>query len=100
MSQDKVNYPVSTAAVHWIDSAGGLHVRVYTCDGYMVQERSTESGQWTNGTLHVAASHVSAIAWADSAGAHVRVYCTSKNVTTEWCQDPGTTWVAGQYTTV
>jgi len=33
-------------------------------------------------------------------GVHLRVYCTSEDVTTEWCGDPATGWTKGGYTTV
>jgi hypothetical protein len=99
---DKPNFPISTAVVSWFDKAGKLHVRVYSSDGYMVSERCVDQSNngWQTGSFHQPGSQVSATAWVASDGAHIRVYCTANNVTTEWCSDPGQGWAKGQYTTI
>lgn len=96
---DMPTMPIGTAVVSWQDS-GGLHIRVYSTDGYNVTERCTDTGGsgWTNGALTQPGSDVSATCWQDSAGVHIRVYCTFEDGTTEWCNDPGTGWTKGSYT--
>jgi len=98
---DNPNYPVSTAAISWVDTSGNVHLRVYSCDGYTVTERSSDPGAtWTTGTFSQPGAAVSATCWQDHAGVHIRVYCTNDDQTIEWCQDPGSqTWFQGQYTT-
>ena len=94
---DKFTMPIGTAVVSWQDT-GGLHLRVYSTDGYTVTERCADTGSdWTNGSFTAAGSDVSATCWQDSAGVHIRVYCTFEDVTTEWCWD-GSGWVQGAYT--
>lgn len=97
---DMPSMPIGTAVVSWQDS-GGLHIRVYSTDGYNVIERCADTGSsgWTNGSLSAPGSDVSATVWQDSAGAHIRVYCTFEDGTTEWCCDPGSGWTKGAYTT-
>ena len=89
--------PIGTAAVSWQDS-GGLHLRVYSTDGYNVLERCYDGSSWTNGSFSAPGSDVSATCWQDSAGVYIRVYCTFQDTTTEWCWDPGTGWYKGAYT--
>jgi hypothetical protein len=96
---DHPNFPIGTASLNWFDSSGQLHIRVYSCDGYNVIERCNDGQGWTTGEFSEAGSQVSATTWADSAGQHIRVYCTFQNLTTEWCNDPGTGWTKGTYTT-
>jgi hypothetical protein len=96
---DNSSMPINTAAVSWQDS-GGLHIRVYSTDGYNVIERCTDTGGtgWTAGSLNVPGSDVSATVWQDSGGVHIRVYATFEDGTTEWCFDPGSTsWTQGAY---
>lgn len=90
--------PTGTAVVSWQDSAG-LHLRVYSTDGYNVLERCADPGSdWTTGGFSAPGSDVSATCWQDDAGLHIRVYCTFEDVTTEWCFDAGSGWVQGGYT--
>ena len=89
--------PIGTAAVSWQDS-GGLHLRVYSTDGYNVLERCYDGSSWTNGSFSAPGSDVSATCWQSSAGVYIRVYCTFQDTTTEWCWDPGTGWYKGAYT--
>lgn len=93
---------VSTAAVNWFDSSNGLHIRVYSTDGYTVSERCADAGSpdWTTGSFSQPGSAVSATAWTASDGVHIRIYCTSNGATTEWCADPGSSWTKGNYTTI
>jgi len=97
---DNPSFPVATAAISWIDSQGGLHVHVYSSDGYNVVERYVNSGSggWQTGTLNAPGSDVSATCWQDSDGDHIRVYCTFEDTTTEWCSDAGQGWKKGAYT--
>lgn len=97
---DNPNFPSSTAAVNWIDAKGALHIRVYSSDGYNVTERCIDTGGpgWTTGSFKQAGTNVSATAWVASDGAHIRVYCTFQDTTTEWCNDPNTGWTKGGYT--
>ena len=90
--------PTGTAVVSWQDS-DGLHLRVYSTDGYNVLERCADPGSdWTTGGFSAPGSDVSATCWQDTAGVHIRVYCTFEDVTTEWCFDPGSDWTQGGYT--
>lgn len=93
-------YPISTAVVNWFDTAGQLHIRVYSCDGYEVIERCNDGNGWVTGQFKAPGSHVSATAWMAGNGANIRVYCTSDDVTTEWVCDPAnTSWTQGTCTT-
>ncbi len=92
-------YPVSTASVSWFDASNQLHIRVYSCDGYKVIERCNDGNGWQTGQFSQPGASVSAIVWTASDGAHIRVYCTSNDVTTEWACDPVTGWTQGTYTT-
>ena len=96
---DNPSFPIGTAAINWIDGGGQLHIRVYSTDGYNVIERCADGGPWTTGQFKQSGSQVSATCWQDSAGEHIRVYCTFQDKTTEWCNDPGTGWTQGAYTT-
>ena len=90
--------PTGTAVVSWQDS-DGLHLRVYSTDGYNVLERCADPGSdWTTGGFSAPGSDVSATCWQDTAGVHIRVYCTFEDVTTEWCFDGGSGWAQGAYT--
>ena len=101
MAGDNPNFPTGTASINWFDSNGGLHIRVYSTDGYNVIERCSDAGGsgWTTGSFSQPGSQVSAIVW-QAGGTHIRVYCTSGDKTTEWCSDPGSGgWTQGSYTT-
>jgi hypothetical protein len=105
MAADNPKYPIATASVSYFDpnNANALNIHVFSTDGYTVTERyavSNESGGWMTGEFNQPGSAVSATAWVDSAGAHVRVYCTFNDGTTEWCLDPGTMWTKGAYTNI
>lgn len=93
-------YPTDTATVSWFYPAGTLHIRVYASDGYTVTERCNDQGGsgWTTGQFKQSGSQVSATVWLASDGAHIRVYCTFQDKTTEWCNDPSTGWTEGSYT--
>lgn len=97
---DMPSMPIGTAVVSWQDN-NGLHIRVYSTDGYNVIERVTDTGSsgWSNGGFSAPGSQVSATVWQDNAGAHIRVYCTFEDGTTEWCMDPGSNWTKGSYST-
>ena len=100
MAQDEFSYPIGTAAISWFDSSGGLHIRVYSTDGYHVTERCMDpEGGWKTGAFAEAGSQVSATCWNDGEGVHLRVYCTFQDATIEWCNDPGKGWTKGAYTT-
>lgn len=101
MSVNAENYPIGTAAVSWQDDAG-LHIRVYSTDGYTVTERCSDTGGsgWATGQFSQPGAAVSATLWQTDAGVSIRVYCTFEDVTTEWCTDPGVAWYQGAYTTV
>src|SRR5438067_13729771 len=92
-----INYPIGTAAVNWLDTAGHVHLRVYSSDGYTVTERCWDNSSWTNGGFKAPGGAVSATAWQDKAGLHIRVYCNFEDQTTEWCWD-GKGWAKGGYT--
>ncbi len=96
---DMSSMPIGTAVVSWQDSSG-LHIRVYSTDGYNVIERCIDTGGsgWTTGAFSAQGGDVSATCWQDSAGVHIRVYCTFEDGTTEWCNDPGAGWQKGSYT--
>ena len=95
---DNPSFPVSTAAISWVDNAGS-HIRVYSSDGYNVVERCADPNiGWTAGAFSQQGSDVSATCWQDDAGVHIRVYCTFEDTTTEWCTDPGEGWSKGGYT--
>ena len=98
---DNPNFPIGTAAINWFDSSGGLHIRVYSTDGYNVTERCIDAGSsgWTTGAFSEPGGQVSATCWTASDGVHIRVYCNFEDLTTEWCNDPGTGWTKGSYTT-
>ena len=95
---DNPNMPIGSAVVSWQDS-GGLHIRVYSTDGYNVTERCSDTGSsgWTTGSFSQPGSAVSATVWQTSSGASIRVYCTNEDTTTEWCTDPGAAWYQGSY---
>ena len=95
---DNPNYPVGTAAVSWTDS-GGVHIRVYSTDGYNVIERCWDGSAWVNGGFSAPGSQVSATSWQAQGGISIRVYCTFENKTVEWCADPGGNWYQGAFTT-
>jgi hypothetical protein len=92
--------PIGTASVSWMDSGGTTHIRVYSSDGYKVEERCWDGSGWTTGGFDAAGSQVSATCWQGADGVHLRVYCNFQNTTTEYCMDPGTSWYQGSYTTV
>jgi len=93
---------IATASASWVDAQGKIHLHVFSTDGFTVTERvvaPTPSG-WADGTLSQPANAISATAWVDANGGHVRVYCTNEDATTEWCLDgdTATDWVQGGYT--
>jgi len=92
------NMPIATAVVSWLDGGGQLHIRVYSCDGYTVTERCADGQGWTTGQFSQPGAAVSATCWNASDGAHIRVYCTFEDKTTEYCWDPATGWTQGSYT--
>lgn len=97
---DMPSMPIKTEVVSWQDTSG-IHLRVYSSDGYNVIERCADPGSgWTTGGFSAPGSDVSATCWVDNAGVHIRVYCTFQDGTTEWCFDPGSGWTKGQYTVV
>lgn len=95
---DMPTMPIKTEVVSWQDNSG-IHLRVYSSDGYNVIERCADPGaDWTTGGFSAPGSDVSATCWLDNSGVHIRVYCTFQNTTTEWCCDPGSGWIKGGYT--
>jgi len=94
---DNPNMPIATAATSWQDG-NGLHVRVYSTDGYKVSERCFDNNAWTTGGFDAAGSAVSATSWLNGPGASIRVYCTYQDKTIEYCLDPGGVWYQGGYT--
>jgi hypothetical protein len=90
--------PIGTASVSWTDGNGGLHIRVYSTDGYKVIERCWDGG-WTNGSFKAAGSQVSATCWVQNGNPSIRVYCTFQDKTVEYCSDHGGAWYQGGYTT-
>lgn len=95
---DNPNMPVATASCSWQDSAG-LHIRVYSTDGYNVSERCWDGSGWTSTGFNAPGSAVSATCWTTGGGsASIRVYCTYEDKTTEMCLDPGGSWYVGAYT--
>lgn len=95
-------YQTCTAPINWFDSAGGLHIRVYSSDGDNVTERCIDAGGsgWTTGSFAQPGSHVSATVWTVNGNASIRVYCINEGTATEWCMDPGGNWYQGSYTPV
>jgi hypothetical protein len=89
--------PVATAAISWQDG-GGLHIRVYSTDGYNVSERCWDGNGWTTGGFSAKGSAVSATCWLNGSSASIRVYCTFEDGTIELCLDPGGGWYQGAYT--
>ena len=96
---DNPNFPIGTASVNWLDSGGTVHIRVYSTDGYTVNERCWDGSGWSKGSFSQAGSQVSATCWQGKGGLSIRVYCNFQNVTTEWCIDQGGGWYKGAYTT-
>ena len=94
---DNPNMPIGSAAVSWQDS-GGVHIRVYSTDGYNVTERCWDGNSWTTGSFAAQGSAVSATCWPNGSSASIRVYCTFDDKTTELCLDPGGSWYVGGYT--
>ena len=94
---DNPNMPVGTAATSWQDG-GGLHIRVYSTDGYNVSERCWDNGAWTTSSFSAKGSAVSATSWLNGSSASIRVYCTFEDGTIELCLDPGGSWYQGGYT--
>lgn len=100
MSDDRPSIPTSTASISWVDGSGE-HIRVYSSDGYMVQERCNDGGiAWFNGAFDQPGRDVSATVRVANGNAIIRVYCTMAGKTTEWCSDAGGAWYVGAYTTV
>ena len=99
MTDKDFSFPIATAAINWSDAGGQLHIRVYSSDGYHVSERCNDGQGWTTGEFRQSGSDVSATCWNADDGIHLRVYCTFQDKTIEWCNDPGTGWTQGSYTT-
>lgn len=94
---DDPTMPIATAATSWQDG-NGLHLRVYSTDGYKVEERCFDNGAWTTSNFSASGSAVSATSYLNGSSASIRVYCTFQDKTTEWCQDDGAAWYVGGYT--
>jgi hypothetical protein len=94
---DNPNMPIATASTSWQDG-NGLHLRVYSTDGYKVSERCYDNNAWTTGGFSANGSEVSVTSWLNGNSASIRVYCTFEDATVEWCQDPGGNWYQGGYT--
>lgn len=93
------SFPVGTASVSWTDS-NGVHIRVYSTDGYNVTERCWDGSGWTDGAFKAPGGQVSATCWQGNGGANIRVYCNSEDKTIEYCWDAGGSgWYQGAYTT-
>jgi hypothetical protein len=92
--------PIGTASISWVDGSGS-HIRVYSSDGYMVQERCNDGGSaWYSGAFNVPGRDVSATVRIENGYPVIRVYCTISETTTEWCSDALGAWYRGAYTTV
>ena len=90
-------YPIDTAAVSWTDNQG-VHIRIYTSDGYTVTEQCADPGaNWTAGIFSQPGSAVAATCWQAGGGVYIRVYCTFEDATTEWCSDPDKQWYRGAF---
>ena len=96
---DNPNFPIGTASVSWLDSAGVNHTRVYSTDGYNVIERCWDGSVWATGQFSQPGSDVSATCFVQNGNAYLRVYCTFEDKTVEWCADPGGGWYQGAYST-
>ena len=93
---DMRGMPVATASVSWVDSDGTRHTRVYSCDGYIVTERCNDgASDWYTGKFRAPGAEVSAAVWQDPKGTHLRVYCTVRERTVEYRNDPDSGWSAG-----
>jgi hypothetical protein len=95
---DMPTMPIATASVSWTDANGGVHLRVYSTDGYKVEERCYD-GSWTTSNFAAVGSQVSATCWVVNGSASIRVYCTFQNDTVEWCSDNGGAWYQGAFST-
>ncbi len=99
MSNDRPSMPVSTASISWVDGSGE-HIRVYSCDGYIVQERCNDGGvTWYTGAFNQPGRNVSATVRVADGNSIIRIFCTISDQTTEWCSDAGGAWYQGDYTT-
>ena len=65
---------IVTASVSWTDNQG-VHLRVYSSDGYKVTERCYDEGAWTTGGFAQQGSEISATIWQQNGGPSIRVYC-------------------------
>ena len=92
---DNPNYPIATSAINWVDSNGQVHLRLYSTDGYNISEFCFDGQDWVQGQFSAPGSAVSATCWPADGGVSIRVYATSQDVTTEYCADPGGSWVQG-----
>jgi hypothetical protein len=95
---DMPTMPVGTASVSWIDAGGAINLRVYSTDGYKVEERCF-NGSWTTSSFSAPGSQVSATCWLVNGSPSIRVYCTFDNQTIEYCSDNGGAWYQGGFTT-
>lgn len=90
---------IATASVSWVDSAGTIHIRVYSTDGYHVTERCWDGNGWYDGAFKAPGQAVSATCWLWNDRSNIRVYCTYEDKTVEWCVDSGgADWYQGAYT--
>lgn len=91
------SFPQSSAPISWVDGNGIAQLHVFSCDGNMVTQRYWAGSGWATGSFSQQGSHVSASAYWLNGAAYLRVYCTWEGVTTEYCQDAGSTWYTGSY---
>src|SRR5215212_9475301 len=99
MTEGNPNFPIGTASVSWLDGSGTIHIRVYSTDGYSITERCWDGSGWYDGAFSQSGSDVSATCWQTQSGPSLRVYCTFEDKSVEYCNDPGTGWYQGAYTT-
>jgi hypothetical protein len=95
---DMPTMPIGTTSISWTDANGAVHIRVYSTDGYKVEERCFD-GSWTTSSFSAAGSQVSATCWVVNGNASIRVYCTFQNDTVEYCSDSGGAWYQGAFST-
>ncbi len=97
MTTTTYSFPSATASISWLDAAGNTMIRVYSSDGYTVTEQQWDGSTWSATGFKEAGSAVSATCQVRSGTAWIRVYCTAKGQTTEYCCDDGATWYQGGY---
>ena len=97
MATPNYSFPSSTATISWLNATGNTMVRVYSSDGYNVTEQQWDGSSWTPTGFKEAGSAVSATCQILSGQTWIRVYCTAKGQTVEYCCDDGATWYKGSY---